>query len=92
MAAVVVALPRPLRRFSDGLAELPAEADDLMAALRAVTRTHPDLTRHLLDDHGGLRRSVRVYLNGNDVRSSGQLDVHLTAGDRIEIVLALAGG
>lgn len=92
MAAVVVALPLPLRRFSGGLAELPADAADLMAALHAVTRTHPDLARHLLDDRGGLRRSVRVYLNGNDVRSSGRLDDHLTAGDRIEVVLALAGG
>ena len=92
MADVVVALPRPLRRFAGGLAELAVGAEDVRAALRAITGNHPDLARHLMDDDGGVRRSVRVYLNGDDLRSPEALTTALAPGDRLEIVLALAGG
>lgn len=63
-----------------------------MAALHAVASHCPDLARHLLDDRGGLRRSVRVFVNGGDTRFADGLSSPLVDHDRLEVVLALAGG
>jgi hypothetical protein len=92
VAAVVVALYRPLRRFAGGLEELRVEADSPLAAVHAATAACPGLARHLLDDHGGLRRSVRLFLNGRDACGADMPAVRLADHDRLEIVLALAGG
>jgi molybdopterin synthase sulfur carrier subunit len=53
---------------------------------------HPGMRDRLLDESGGLRRYVNVYLNGNDIRFLDQLDSKVTDGDDISIVPAIAGG
>lgn len=92
VAAVVVALHRPLRRFAGGLEELQVEADSPLTAVCAAAAACPGLARHLLDDHGELRRSVRLFLNGRDACSADILSSPLADGDRLEVVVALAGG
>ncbi len=50
------------------------------------------MRERLLDDKGGLRRFVNIYLNGDDIRFLNQLNSQVKDGDDISIVPAIAGG
>ncbi|HEY6421532.1 MAG TPA: ubiquitin-like small modifier protein 1 [Candidatus Binataceae bacterium] len=89
---VRVRVPTPLRRFTAGEGEVPAEGASVMAVLEDLERHHPGMRERLLDDKGALRRFVNIYLNGDDIRFLEQLESKVKDGDDISIVPAIAGG
>jgi molybdopterin synthase sulfur carrier subunit len=90
--AVRVRVPTPLRRFTAGSDEVSVEGDSVKAVIEDLERRHPGISQRLLDDAGGLRRFVNVYLNGDDIRFLQALDSKVKDGDDISIVPAIAGG
>lgn len=90
--SVRVRVPTPLRRFTGGKDEVPAEGSSIMAVIENLEQRHPGLKERLLDDSGQLRRFVNVYLNGDDIRFLDQLNSKVKDGDDISIVPAIAGG
>lgn len=90
--SVRVRVPTPLRRFTGGKDEVPAEGNSILAVIENLEQRHPGLKERLLDDKGELRRFVNVYLNGEDVRFLDQLNSKVKDGDDISIVPAIAGG
>jgi molybdopterin synthase sulfur carrier subunit len=90
--AISVRVPTPLRRFTDGKDEVPAEGASLRAIIDNLETRHPGLRERLLDDKGEIRRFVNIYLNGDDVRFLDQLNSKVKDGDEISIVPAIAGG
>ncbi|HYB90571.1 MAG TPA: ubiquitin-like small modifier protein 1 [Candidatus Binataceae bacterium] len=89
---VKVRVPTPLRRFTAGVGEVPAEGASVKAVLDDLERRHPGMRERLLDDQGGLRRFVNIYLNGDDIRFLDELNSKVKDGDDISIVPAIAGG
>ncbi|MCE5239833.1 MoaD/ThiS family protein [bacterium] len=82
---VTVHLPAPLRPLARNRPRVRVEVDgttvaDLLAALR---QEHPDLAGALLDEQGGLRRHVKLYVGDEDTWHAGrgsaplQADVHV---------------
>ena len=74
-----------------------AEADVRRVAVVALGRAgrRPDLARladRLLDDEGGLRRFVNLYVADDDVRFRDGLDTEVADGDTVSIIPAVAGG
>jgi sulfur-carrier protein len=68
------------------------EGATLGEALARVFDAQPALRSYLLDDQGGLRRHVAVYVNGAPVRDRARLSDPIGAHDRIHVFQALTGG
>lgn len=80
----VVLLPGLLATEAGGQKRLELDAATLGEALRALPVA--DL---VLDEHGGVRSLVHVYVDGARERD---LDAPLAPGARVRIVAAIAGG
>lgn len=89
---IKVRVPTPLRRFTGGAGEVPAEGASVKAVIENLEQRHPGMRERLLDDKGALRRFVNIYLNGDDIRFLQQLESRVKDGDDISIVPAIAGG
>ena len=90
--AVTVRIPTPLRKFTDGQAEVAVEGTNVAQALAALTEGHPELKARICDDAGKVRRFVNLFANDEDIRFLENLDTELKDGDELSIVPAIAGG
>lgn len=60
--------------------------------VKALITDYPGLESNLVDDEGGIRKFVNVYVNDEDIRFLGQLDAPVEDGDEVAILPAVAGG
>lgn len=88
MPAVTVGLPAPLTSPHPAR-DVTCEASTVGEALRAVVAQAPQYEQRIFY---GERLLVVVTLNGRHVPPGGVLDTELAAGDRVEIMLPVAGG
>ena len=61
-------------------------------ALDAVFARAPGLRGYILDDQGGLRRHVVVFVGGEPVRDRARLTDPVAADAEIAVMQALSGG
>jgi molybdopterin converting factor small subunit len=90
--SVVVRLPGQLRSLVGGVGEIPVEATTVREAIAAVDVAYPGLATRVLDDDGGIRRFVNVFVADEDVRFLNGLDTVLEPGQTVSLVPAVAGG
>lgn len=90
--AVIVRVPTPLRRLTDGQGEVEVEARTVKEAIEKLEEKYPGFKERLLDENGELRRFVNLYLNDEDIRFLKGADTELKDGDVLSIVPAIAGG
>ena len=76
-------LPAPTR-------EVPAAT--VRAALNAVFTDNPQLASYILDDQGGLRRHVQIYVQNRPIRDRARQSDAVADGDEIYVLQALSGG
>lgn len=91
-AAVVVAIPSGLQRFTGQVKSVEIEAETVGHALRLVADRHPLLRTQMYDGEGKMRRFINVFVNSNDIRFFQQELTPLKPGDVITILPAIAGG
>lgn len=84
---VVVVLPSLLAAEAGGRSRFELEAETVGEALRALP-----VANLLLDERGGLRRLVNVYVDGIDAREHGGLEATLAGSETVRVVQAVAGG
>jgi molybdopterin converting factor small subunit len=93
---VRIILPGVLREYAGGLGELVVPAGAGETSLRNVLDMalvdRPQLGARIRDETGALRRHVNVFMDGQDVRRLGGLDVTVEAGAVIHILPSVAGG
>jgi sulfur-carrier protein len=87
-----VRIPSPLRGFTRNQAEVRIPGDTVGEVLRNLERAHPGIGARLLDDRGGVRRYVNVFLNDEDIRFLQELSTPVAEGDCLTIIPAIAGG
>ena len=91
--AVLVRIPTPLRRVTNGAGEVHAAGGDLAAVIEDLERQFPGMRERLVDEESGdLRRFINVYVNQEDVRFLSGKDTPVKEGDEVSIVPAIAGG
>ncbi len=90
--AIEVRIPPILRTYTDGAKSVTAQGDNLGSLIDDLESNHPGIKGRLLDDEGGLRRFVNVYVNDEDVRFIGGLETEVNDGDVVSILPAVAGG
>jgi molybdopterin converting factor small subunit len=84
---VVVLLPSLLAAEAGGRNRFELDVPTVGHALRALP-----VASLVLDERGGLRPLVNVYVDGVDARDRGGLDAPLAGSETIRLVAAIAGG
>ncbi len=90
--SIVVRIPAPLRRMTNGQDKVAADGDNLGVVIDSMNEQYPGIRERICDDQGQLRNFVNVYVNGEDVRFLQGLETATTSGDEVSIVPAVAGG
>ena len=90
--SVMVRIPTPLRRLTNGQDKVSVEGQSLGDVVGALEDQFPGIKERLCDETGELRNFVNVYVNGEDVRFLEGLKTETKAGDEISVVPAVAGG
>ena len=89
---VIVRIPTPLRRMTNGLDKLEMNESTLSNMIDELETNYPGFRERLIDENGDLRYFVNIYVNGEDVRFLDGLATQTNSGDEISIVPAVAGG
>lgn len=90
--SVLVRIPTPLRRMTNGLDKVEVESSTLGGMVESLESSYPGFKDRLIDENGELRYFVNIYVNGEDVRFLQGLETSTNTGDEVSIVPAVAGG
>ena len=90
--SVTVRVPTTLRTLTGGASEVAVDGATVGEVLKSLESAHPGFAERLLDDEGGLRRFVNVFVADDDVRFLEGLDTPVPDGETVSIIPAVAGG
>ena len=83
-----VLIPSALRSYTEH-GEAEASGATLGAVLADLDRAYPGIRFRMIDEQDRIRRHIRIFVNGDQVRDLSQ---SLNATDEVIIVQALSGG
>lgn len=90
---VTVSIPTALRKLTNNQPSVTVQAKTVGEMFDALTKSHPEVKKHLFTEQGQLRNFVRVYVNEEDIHYiAGGKDAPLGEGDTVTIVPSIAGG
>ena len=89
---IVVNIPAALRQYTGNNSEVDVDASTVEGVLVKLDQLFPGLRAFMLDESGGLRRYVNIFVNEHDIRSEEGLKTKLKDGDQVHIIPAIAGG
>jgi len=72
--------------------QVDTTAADLRSALDGCFADHPRLRGYVLDEQGGLRENVVIFIDGQRARDPKRLDDALAPHSQVYILQALSGG
>lgn len=87
-----VLIPTPLRRLTANQSRLEVAGDTVGQVIVNLDKSYPGIGERLLDQNGAIRRFINVFVNDDEIRTLQGADTLVTAGDRVSIVPAMAGG
>jgi molybdopterin synthase sulfur carrier subunit len=90
--AVTVRIPTTMRPLSAGAKQVEVAPGSLAEVIEALEAAHPGFRDRLLDEHGGLRKFVNVFVDDDDVRYLQGLDTPVADGLTVSLIPAVAGG
>jgi molybdopterin synthase sulfur carrier subunit len=90
--AVTVRIPTPLRKFTGDQADVDVDGGTIGELLDNLEGQHAGIKERIVDEEGGIRRFVNIYVNEEDIRFLDGPDTALKEGDQVTIVPAIAGG
>ncbi len=90
--SVTVRVPTTLRTLTAGESEVAVDGATVGDVLDALEGKHPGFRERLLDDDGGLRRFVNLFVSDDDVRFLDGLQTPVPDGETVSIIPAVAGG
>lgn len=88
---IEVRIPTILRPYTGGEKIVAAEGATLRDLVADLGKKFNGLDERIMVD-GALLKFINVYVNDEDVRFIGGLDLALNAGDKVTILPAVAGG
>lgn len=89
---VKIRIPTPLRKLTNDQDLVQVDGDTVGAAIGQLHARFPGIKERLLDETGGVRRFINVYVNEEDIRFLQNQQTPLKEGDEISIIPAIAGG
>ncbi len=88
---ILVRIPTPLQKLTDGKAEVECKAKSVLELVDALEKDYPG-RKERLSDGGKIRRFINIYVNEEDIRFASKEETALKDGDNVSIVPAIAGG
>ena len=86
-------IPTPLRPYAGDQSSIEIDAPTVAAAIDQLTKSHPELRKHLFSPEGKIRAFVNIYLNDEDVRYlPGKEATAVNPSDTLSIIPSIAGG
>jgi MoaD family protein len=90
--AIKVRIPTPLRKLTNNEELIEITAATVGGAIAELQTRFPGIKERLVDEGGGIRRFVNVYVNEEDIRFLQNQETALKDGDEVSIIPAIAGG
>ncbi len=90
--SVMVRIPTPLRRMTNGESKVEMDASNLGELVEKLDGAYSGFKDRLVDENGELRYFVNIYVDGEDVRFLDGLGTAIKSGAEVSIVPAVAGG
>ncbi|MBI1871757.1 MAG: MoaD/ThiS family protein [Chlamydiae bacterium] len=90
--SVIVRVPTPLRKITNGQGEIQATAKNISELIENLEKNFPGMKGRLCDETGNVRKFINIFINEEDIRFKENLKTALKDGDDISIVPAIAGG
>ena len=90
MAKIII--PTPLRKFTGNASTFETQGNTIKDAISELVTSHPNLSKHLLDDDNNIRSFIRVYLGENDINELQKEETVVSNNETISIIPAIAGG
>ena len=87
-----VYIPTPLRRLTGGQSKVQVQAQDVAGLIQTLEAEYPGFADRVLDGEGKAKRFIQIFRNDDEIRTLQGLETLLSAGDRVSIVPAMAGG
>lgn len=89
--AVIVRIPTPLQRMTEGKDIVETSPGSIMDIVNELDGLFPGIGERITDE-GKIRRFINVYLNEEDIRFLNAEETEAKDGDEVSIVPAIAGG
>ena len=90
--SVTVRIPTTLRPLAGGSSEVEVDGATVGDVLKSLDAKHPGFSDRLLDEDGGLRKFVNIFVADDDVRFLDGLARPVPDGETVAIIPAVAGG
>ena len=89
---VTVRIPTPLRKYTGDEANVEVAGSTIGEVIDNLETSHSGIKENIIDETGGVRRFVNIYVNDEDIRFLDGPNTPLKNGDSVTIVPAIAGG
>jgi len=89
---VTVEFTSLLQRFFPNLKTEQVQANSVAQLIAELNIKYPGLSSYLIEENGGLRKHVNIFVNGNMIKDREQLLDTLLHHDKVNIIQALSGG
>jgi MoaD family protein len=90
--SVKVRIPTVLQKLSNGQVEISVDGNTVGDVLTAVRADYQELFTRITTTEGAVKPFLNVFVNGEDIRFSGDLKASVKDGDEISIIPSIAGG
>lgn len=87
-----IKIPSPLRQFANNQTYVIVDGITVREVLENIFHQYPQIQKHILDENGGIRNFVKIYVNSIDIKEQGNLDAPVPPDSDIRIIPAIAGG
>lgn len=88
----VVRFTSHLSKFFPGLCELNVDAVTVAELVERLEERYPGIASYLIEDHGGLRKHVNIFVDQTLIHDRKSLTDPLTSNAEVHILQALSGG
>jgi len=87
-------LPGALRPYAGGrrLLDLASPRGNVAGLLEALSGAYPGVHQRVVNEAGGLRPHVNVFVNGESIRHLSGVATPLREGDEVWLLPAISGG
>jgi molybdopterin synthase sulfur carrier subunit len=87
-----ILIPVPLRKLTNNADTVHVTGTTILEVINNLEQGYPGIKERILNEQGGIRNFVNIYLNDEDVRFFKGQFTEVTDTDFISIVPAIAGG
>ena len=88
----IINIPSYLQSKLENRSEIYMEEGYIYQHINQLIEINPELNEILLDKNNNLRRFIKIFINGKDIRFLNSEKTFVKKNDQVTILTAVAGG